>query len=743
MNAGHSQTNGPGSSRQGGATSRASPHDAPDILFSPPSVLARGAEDSSHAMLAKLAKAMSAPRTQPCALEVCITTVVAIEQVLRQLEAKDQQLVQWLAAARSLQQHLLEKLGGAHRSSAQNLKGKMSDHPVWVCFAKIGMDIPTDCATLILLGCAVIVAFVDGKSIPRSLPRNLAALQAIGPIDEVQFHALMAGTNEHDIGINEGVRLLRRLWQRVIGKFSADQTGPVKTPNEAIHSQILSSALNPAPRHVAGAAHHRLLTPEQFDQVLERMRSDLAKQLLKGVLCFLVMRTGLSVEVAAKLPLEQEPKPSDHSCLDVNGATVVISLSLIANEASQPLLGSLVATHQLRVHLPVHLGQLLEARLAQHPDAKLLQDLFPDEPVPDRDAEIYLSTAGFKCTWSRLRYTLGLYLRYQGHNKLYAGLLSGDFGISPRSKLHYAAVPASEFYRLEQQLHLAIGLDETIPLRDQDEPGIGCAVVPLTKNVQFHDALLAHDVRQKHPGKSGHLETLHSFHNAYTRLIGWRLSLLLALRETTILELDAGIDAHDDKWVPLHDKSTRQDRGFQPVPMCDYVCMLLLLYREHCRATAARVLGLTGKSTSFSRWCETVGKGHKVRLLSLVSNDNEIHGLPSRYFTSRKELAKAGFPIKDMAYELAPDVGRKVMENELRVAGARSSDVDAFLRHFMQGQEPASVFDPAVLDTSIRRIIGFQQKVAVSLLGPPEVGLSKGLLRQTALEAAYKCRLTP
>jgi hypothetical protein len=86
---------------------------------------------------------------------------------------------------------------------------------------------------------------------------------------------------------------------------------------------------------------------------------------------------------------------------------------------------------------------------------------------------------------------------------------------------------------------------------------------------------------------------------------------------------------------------------------------------------------------------------------------------------------------------LAPDVGRKIMENELRLHGARSSDVDAFLRHFTLGQEPASVFDSSVLIESVERVRRIQQKVADSLFGPPAVGLSKGQLRRKSIKLAY------
>ena len=251
-----------------------------NTLISPPCVLARGAHDSAQDFLAKLEKLLRGPQQQHCALEVCAAVRAGIEQVIRLLHKPSEQLYRWMEAAEILAHHLQSKLGDTHESSRQNLKGKKTKHPVWVCYAQYGLEKPLNCATQILLGCAAILAFDENKVISRSMPGKLADLEALGPIDEQQFLALMAGIDYEEAGGNESIDLLKRLWQNVLRRFSPGQELPVSAPGEKIRSQVVSSALNTSARHVAGAAHHRQLTMEQFEQACERMNADLAKPLL-------------------------------------------------------------------------------------------------------------------------------------------------------------------------------------------------------------------------------------------------------------------------------------------------------------------------------------------------------------------------------------------------------------------------------------------------------------------------------
>jgi hypothetical protein len=710
-----------------------------NIIASYPGLLVRSAASQVLNLFESLSRAISAPRGSPCAYEVCVAFIDGIKAVLSRLHPPNPKLHHLLTAAQGLRTELELKRGDTYGSTQSILKGKKSKCPAWSVVVKIGFDGPGNCAAALFLGCMILLSLEDKKASRKSLAQKLDALNSVSAISEDQLSKALAGEKVDIIGLDDEISTLRRLWVKVIEKFGPGQSPTPSTPNERARAQVLSAALNCGASHVAGAASHRLLTEEQFRRVCECTRVEVLEDTLKGSLAVLVMRTGLSVDLVASMPLITATATSADFGLDVSQATVVLDLRVLAHEAGKPLPGSLPARYCLEVHLPAILREQLQRRLARHSSAKSLADLYPEASTPNALANVCPGVEEIAPTWSRLRYSLGYALRHQGINKLLVALVCGDFGIIPRSKLHYARVAAPEFHAVEQLVYTQLGLGESSGILDPDAPGIGCGVVPAPDNIQRHDELLVCAVQTSRPGKAGDLPLLRSFHNAYTALIAWRLSVLLALRETQIIELDAGIDPALDTWVPVHDKRTDRDRGFQPVALCAYAAMTVMLYQQHCLATGERAARLAGRSTEFSLWCESVGHRHNVRLLSFVTGSDQVKGVPSHAFTSTTSfLADSPAHVGEAPYVLAPDVGRKVMENELRMQGARSSDIDAHLRHFVQGQEPSSAFDTSVLNERIPRIAAAQQRVAVSLLGPPEVGLSKGLIRRETLEGAHK-----
>jgi len=702
------------------------------VVCSSPSMLVSDASRPTQTVMEGLTKYLKAPRGAPGLELVCLAAAGGIELVIKLLTRVHPRLRSLHTSISSLMDELDEKHGGCYETTRSNLKGKRTTHPVWTRTAILGELEGTQCRTqLFALGCAVILAFDEQAQVPASLSKTLAKLASVDPVTEEQLHLLLGSDVADGTNMSDAVSALRRLWTKVLKRYGFDQPPPVRTPSERIDAQVLSAALNATARHVAGALTDRLLTEHQFQLVCRLMREEITRDTFKGVLCLLVIRTGLSVDVIPSMPLVNSETQPGQVGIDVARAAVVIPLHVLANEASQPLPGSIPAHHALTIHLPGSVAGQLRARLVLRSAAKSLACLYPDEFVPDPNSSVYVSQEEIAPTWSRLRRTFCYFLRNQGVNKLHAALACGDFGVFPRSKLHYAAVDAEEFHEVEQLVYAKLQLDEPTHILDGKEKGIGSAVVPRMLNVVNHDQVLAALVQERRPGKTASLQTLRQFHNAYTRLAGWRLWLLLALRETQVVELDAALDPEIATWISVHDKCTRQDRGFQPVALCDYAAKTILLYQQHCKAMAIRFTRVSRRATAFSSWCEAVGERQNVRLLSLVNERDEIQGLPSRaLITLQLTNESAQMVDGDARYVLAPDVSRKVMENALRHHGARSSDIDNHLRHFTQGQEPASAFDTSVLNSRIRRLAATQQKVATALLGALEVGLSKGLVRR-------------
>lgn len=697
-----------------------------DITSSSTAGLITTASESTNSFQERLAKYLKAVDKAPCSLEVVCTLIAGLQLVMVRLKDPDPRIHALMRDAQGFRDSLVGTFESTYGSSPSRLDGKKSKHPAWVAFASLGFSDCTNEAVLVLAACAVLRAFHLKKPVSESLAKDLVQLNSFDPFSKAQLdHLLWEDVQEGDTSVN-WLYTLRRYWREVVREYGGKTPVPPQTATERIRSQVLCSALNTKASHIAGALDHRLLPPSQFQLATEAIAKELNRDTLKGMVGLVVLRTGLSAEVAPSLELGLSPRPEGLSYIDVARGVIELDLSIAVNQAGKALPGCIPSIHRIQIRLPLDVHKNLLARLRRYPHAKNLSELYPDERAPDPEGSIFPSPDELKPTWSRLRYTLALHLRLKGVNKLHAALLSGDLGIIPRSKLHYAVVSATEFHELEQSLYAELGLGAAVELAP-DAQGVGSRLVPNAQNVQLHDAALGAQAESCRPSKNANAKSVRKFHNAYTRLCAWRLSVLLALRETRHIELPACIDADNDGWVAIHDKYTTQDRGHQPVPLCDYAAMNILLYKAHCQATAERMYKLIGRSTPFGKACTAVASSENQRLLMLVDDNDEVDPIGSSEFTASL------IP----GFELAPDVGRKVMENHLRYQGVSSSDIDAFLRHFTEGQEPASGFSPNVLTTYVRRTASAQQRIAKQLLGPPIAGLSQGDIRKSDIEKAY------
>lgn len=62
-----------------------------------------------------------------------------------------------------------------------------------------------------------------------------------------------------------------------------------------------------------------------------------------------------------------------------------------------------------------------------------------------------------------------------------------------------------------------------------------------------------------------------------------------SLRAASRVEISADIDEKNDRWIDAHDKTTRADRGRQPVSLCNFARDCISNYRSHCTALARRL----------------------------------------------------------------------------------------------------------------------------------------------------------
>ena len=196
---------------------------------------------------------------------------------------------------------------------------------------------------------------------------------------------------------------------------------------------------------------------------------------------------------------------------------------------------------------------------------------------------------------------------------------------------------------------------------------------------------------------------------------GFRLALLLVLRERQSLVLQADIDERTDRWVAVHDKEMRGFSGALPVPLADFAAKTIGAVRAHCRALASRLRQQSLQYSALARWCDEVVRRKAVALLMQASTSDRLQALGTHDFLS---------PLPD-GMAIAPDFGRKFMENTLRHKALPTGDIDAVLRHTVLGQSSASAVSDFHLLEWLKRVTPAMDQIAVDLLGDIYFGLAR------------------
>ena len=687
--------------------------------------LLAGSEEAHKSFLSTIYLALGAPEDGAQALEVLQAVSISLKGVSQYLMAPTDDVFKLQSAANGCLDLLRIKMGNTLVSACSSLDRKKSIYPVWVAYASLGKAAEPHRGAIVLAGCAILLA-ICGKEgripagdksaiVSKSIAADLNILLKLPQITDEQLSCLLWHDIAEDFQTQEWPMRLRKRWRDVLRLCSNSESPPPSNP-ERIRAQILGTTLNCGAAHRAGATNHRSLSDRQFQNFLNFLRLEIATDNLGGTLGLLVIRTGLSVDVAADLQLDsanRSTKPST-GFMDVELGIVELDLRIAVHQAAQPLPGSRPSDFTLQIRFPADLQKKLAIRKKMHPAARRLSDLYPGAVVPNTSDPVYGRNDEIEATWSRLRNTLGPYLRNNRFNTLHAALLSGDLGLIPRSKLHYASVPARELYLQECNLYLLLGLGDPVALPPSSQ-GTGCRTVPAVSNLVEHDRALSSSVDALRPGKHGGLSRLYAFHNQFTLLCAWRLSVLLALRAAHAIDLDASIDEDADTWIAIHDKHTPEDQGFQPVPLCSYAAEVIRLYKRHCAAMHKRLQSQSNGSPEFSMSCKSIAGSHRQRLLYCVSDDGSLQSVSSGTFIS----------AESSTYQLPADVGRKVMENMLREEGIKSSFVDAVLRHFTTGQIRSSGFNTESLNSFVAQTRRAQDRIASTLFGAHVIGLSQ------------------
>lgn len=656
------------------------------------------------------------PHGAPCTYNSAKGIRICIDNAISAIDSPNSELLATQSSFAALEIHLKKELDAADCAETFSAIARTKvRHPEWHFLASIGSKRRIHRLCTLYVGLKALLAIRAGKPLSKSTISSADKLLKEDDLTAEQIHALLHGlTPEQSLG-QSWPRDLCRSWRDAMRYFSTDDSPPPPSTKERVAGQMLDAALHATASRRAGARSHRQFSKSQLHQSLMHIGIEQEKDTLQGALGVLVCISTFSVDVVAELRLKSNSLDAGWWAeIDIQNGTLTVDYSFIAHEASAPILGAIPASYICTRPLPAKLVGSLRRRAKLYPHACTLKELFPEEAVPAYDSLVFASKDQIQPTWARLRRTIGTFLREAGMDNLLASVISGDFTHVPRSKLYYACVTVDEVTNAFTHFYGLAGW--SVPASMSEETlAFGCQVVPTMESLIFLDRHWQEKANASRPGKHCTVENLLKFHNSFMSWTGMRLSLLLALRESNELTILADINERKDRWVPIHDKHVPGDHGAMPVPLTVWVQQTIGSVRAHCKAMQSRLHIAGSKDSDLARWCAAVVQYQPVPLLCFAASASNIRPVGTADFIHGEDIRKL----------VPPDFGRKAMENLLRANGLRASEIDAILRHALQGQTTNCVTSdtaPLVRRRSANLAI---TKIAVSIFKEVGFGLAK------------------
>ena len=491
---------------------------------------------------------------------------------------------------------------------------------------------------------------------------------------------------------------------------------PPATFEDRARGQILESSVYASAARRAGASNHRQLSKLQSNGTLAQIGNWIDCDDFRGAYGFMACTTGFTVDLIPLTPLQSPSTQTDWVVvIDVATGCLKMDVSVLAQEAARASTAAAIMSNFVCCKpMPKKLADQLRGRLEKYPSARCIADLYPEATTLDARSSVLRCHDEIKPSWARLRRSSGTFMRHIGINNLLACMMSGDFGHIPRSKLYYACVEPKELFEASARFYQGAGWGAPVSMT-VDALAFGCRVVPTDAEIRRINQWWIHTTQSAAPAKHCALAHVLEHHNRFIALTGFRLALLFAMREQHQYFLNADVDERVDRWLPLDDKHVPDVSGALPVPLTHFAARTISAVRAHCNALESRLHQQSLQHSELARWCDKVVRRQSVPLLMKTSAPNRLQEIGTHDCLGP---LPAGMTI-------APDFGRKVMENALRSKGLRTGDIDAVLRHSVLGQSKASSVSDFNLLEWLKRVTPVMDGIAIELFGEVYFGLSK------------------
>jgi hypothetical protein len=512
---------------------------------------------------------------------------------------------------------------------------------------------------------------------------------------------------------------LQRDWPKIKNLLTlSGGSHPPKAPTfgHRVRGRLIGAAEHPSYPHRAGTPDHRHLSEGQFEKACEVVNQWLDADDWRGIYAVVGAISPLTADMLGDVPLASAAIDGWVIQVDDAEGNVQTDCNCIAKDAAAPPVhGTVVPSSFISAtFLPAKAVARLRERKGRFPSAAKLSELYPEAKLLRGEDALYPSTAEIVPSWSRWLNSFGLFMRRAGHDNFIVCAVSGDFGHAPKSKSFYASLSRAETWLATNSFYQQIKWG---PAEPDLKGGInfGCQVVPPPAAVlSAHRSLITRLEEVRVAKRDGEAKLL-EFHNRYVRVAAFPVIGLMGLREDAIYDIWADIHEGLDLWAAVFDKHTPGPDGALPVAICEHVWRVITAFRAHCKAVAWRLRTMGYGKSSFHHWLQAVVEREHVHLFCLASSPDRIAPLGTADVIGRLDP-------KDW---LAPDAGRKLLENEGRHRGLRTGDIDALLRHDVKGQSRTTSASDFVLAEWLRRVRPVLDEIAREAFCPVVYGLSK------------------
>lgn len=299
-----------------------------------PGEIYNAAPEKSKRLIHIFCEVLDAPKGAPQMLETLTTVHAALEEPGELLQHPTAEFTALRNQTRLAREAYEAQLVGevSIASAASSLKGLRAKHPVWATLAKLSSE-RTNCLVLTMIGLELLVALKQsgfvlligeehqssekktknftsgfrGRSASNSRVRDGIRVDVNKLLDQqapdrFELRRLLEGDfADGMIGTAWLVRL-RRNWMRVVETYG-DGRKITLSYEETVHGEINSSAMYSDATALAGAITHREMSQRQWQIVIAHLSRQIAADTWPGTLGLLTLRTSLSLNTIAALPI--------------------------------------------------------------------------------------------------------------------------------------------------------------------------------------------------------------------------------------------------------------------------------------------------------------------------------------------------------------------------------------------------------------------------------------------------------